>query len=140
MNGLQKVLTVTQWIMPWDFLKVKVYQGMRDKLTKLALNDRIIMSWEQISLTTFKAEIRKSISALKKLLRLVKNARSFSSSAKQLWSVMTGLSTDPERAPNRSFNKHMYIYCGKVFERNYQLRKHKIKEGHLVKRGRKEQK
>ena len=28
--------------------KEKVYQGVRDELTKQALNDRIIMSWEQI--------------------------------------------------------------------------------------------
>ena len=44
MNGLHKVLTVTKW----DSLKEKIYKGVRDKLTKQALNDRIIMSWEEI--------------------------------------------------------------------------------------------
>ena len=41
--------------MPQDFLKEKVYQGARDKFSKQALNDRIKMSWEQISV----AEIHK---------------------------------------------------------------------------------
>ena len=53
--------------MPWDSLWEKVYQGVRDKLTKQALNDRIIMSVEQISV----AGICKSISVWKKWLGLV---------------------------------------------------------------------
>ena len=53
--------------MDYASLKEKVYQGVRDKLTKQALNDRITMSWEQISV----AEICKSISGWKKWLRLV---------------------------------------------------------------------
>ena len=36
MNGLHKVLTLTKW----DSLKEKIYKGVRDKLTKQALNDR----------------------------------------------------------------------------------------------------
>ena len=51
----------------WDSLKEKVYRGMRDKLTEQALKDRIILSWEEISV----GEIRKNISAWKKRLRLV---------------------------------------------------------------------
>ena len=67
MNGLHKVLTVTQWIRPGDSLKEKVYQGVRDKYKKQALNDMMIMSLEEISVK----EIFKTISAQKKLLRLV---------------------------------------------------------------------
>ena len=33
----------------WDSLNEKVYRGMRDKLTEQALKDRIILSWEEIS-------------------------------------------------------------------------------------------
>ena len=64
---VHKVLTVTQWITHIGPLKENVYQGGRDKLIKQALNDRIIMSREEISVE----EIRKSISAWKKWLRLV---------------------------------------------------------------------
>lgn len=51
----------------WDSLKEKVYQGQREKLTEEQLKARILASWEQIPLE----EIRKSISAWKKRLRLV---------------------------------------------------------------------
>ena len=51
----------------WDFLKEKVYRGVQDKLSEQALMNRIIISWEEISIE----EIRKSISAGKKRLRLV---------------------------------------------------------------------
>ena len=46
-DSLYKVLTVTQLITPWDSLKEKVYQGVTVKLTKQALDDRIIMSWNR---------------------------------------------------------------------------------------------
>ena len=45
-----------------DSSEEKVNQGVRDKSTKQALNDRIIMSWEEISVE----EICKSISVWKK--------------------------------------------------------------------------
>ena len=48
-------------------LKEKVCRGVQDKLTGQALMSGIIISWEEISLE----EIRKSISAWKKRLRLV---------------------------------------------------------------------
>ena len=50
-------------------VKENVYQGVRDKVTKQALNDRIItsISLEQISVS----EILKSISTWKKWFRLV---------------------------------------------------------------------
>ena len=51
----------------WDSLKEKVYRGMPDKLTKQALMNRVIVSWEEISIE----EIRKNISAWKKRLCLV---------------------------------------------------------------------
>ena len=46
----------------------KVYEGLREKLTEQALNDRVTMSWKKISIE----EIRKSISVWKKRLRIVK--------------------------------------------------------------------
>ena len=51
----------------WDSLKEKVYRGVQDKFTEQALMNRIITSWEEISIE----EICKSISALKKRLHLV---------------------------------------------------------------------
>ena len=42
-------------------------EGVRDRLTKQALNDKIIMSWEEIPVE----ELRESISAWNKWLRLV---------------------------------------------------------------------
>ena len=43
----------------WDFLKEKIYREVEDKLTEQALMNRIIISWEKISIE----EIRNSISA-----------------------------------------------------------------------------
>ena len=51
----------------WDSLKEKVYRGVDDKLTKQALMNRIIISWEEILVE----EIRESISAGKKRLCLI---------------------------------------------------------------------
>ena len=53
--------------MAWYSLKEKVYQGVRDKLTKQAFNDRIIMSQEEILVE----EIRKIISSWTKWIHLV---------------------------------------------------------------------
>ena len=46
-----------------DSLKENVYQGVREKLTKQSLNDRIIMSWEQIS----EEEMRKKYFCLEEM-------------------------------------------------------------------------
>ena len=51
----------------WDSLKEKVYQGVRDKLIKQALNNRINISWDQISVEG----ICKSISAWTKWLHFL---------------------------------------------------------------------
>ena len=50
-----------------DSSKEKVYRGVQDKLTEQALVSWMIISLEEISIE----EIRKSISAWKKTLRLV---------------------------------------------------------------------
>ena len=51
----------------WDSFKEIVYQVVQDKLTKQALMNRIITSWDEITIE----EIHKSISAWKKRIRLV---------------------------------------------------------------------
>jgi hypothetical protein len=51
----------------WDSLSEKVYAGRTEKFTEQELKDKIQENWAVISL----AEIRKSIGAWKKRLRLV---------------------------------------------------------------------
>ena len=55
------------YFVTWNSLKEKVFQRLGEKLTKQALKDKIVMSWEKILIK----EIRKCISVWKRGPRLV---------------------------------------------------------------------